>query len=282
MKTKLVMMKRDQSKSLLYQANQTLISRSDFTRAIKKVGIKRGDIIFVHSDISSFGKIVSENKDGFFDSLITILKNTVGESGTIIMPTFTYSFTQDKIFDVNNSPSTVGALTEYFRKLPDVERTVEPMLSVVVWGKQKRHFSEVGNESFGIGSIFHKLHSLKGKILFLGTRSCTFFHYIEKMHGVPYRFDKKISGRIRYQGRTNKTENIYFARRLNRKNVSHFSIAARDLEKQGLFKKIRIGHSAIASVRSDLLFNEVYNTLDRNPHYYLNSGLNDREEKTLT
>lgn len=276
------MMKRDWSELLLYQANQTLISRSNFTQAIKKVGIRRGDIIFVHSDISSFGKIVSENKDMFFDSLITILKNIVGESGTIIMPTFTYSFTQDKIFDVNNSPSTVGALTEYFRKLPDVVRTIEPMLSAAVWGKQKQYFSRVGNDSFGPGSIFHKLHGLKGKILFLGTRSCTFFHYIERMHNVPYRFEKKVKGKIRHQGRTHKAELIYFARRLNRKNVSHFSIAARDLEKQELFKKIRMGHSAIASVRSDILFNEVYNNLDKDSYYYLNSGLNEREEKTLT
>jgi len=234
------------------------------------------------SDLSSFGRIVSEDRNFFYDSFITILKDVVGETGTIIMPTFTYSFTQDKIFDVNNSPSTVGGLTEHFRKLPDVVRTIDPMLSATIWGKQKQYFSEVGNESFGRGSIFHKLHDLKGKILLLGTRNCTFFHYIEKMHGVSYRFDKKISGKIKQQGRTIQSKNIYFARRLNRKNVSHFSIAARDLEKKGLFKKIKIGYSAIASVRSDILFDEVYNTLDKDPYYYLNSDLNDREEKTLT
>lgn len=32
------------------------------------------------------------------------------------MPTFTYSFCKNEIYDKLNSKSTVGVLTEYFRK----------------------------------------------------------------------------------------------------------------------------------------------------------------------
>jgi len=271
----------DKSKLALYQSKNGLILYSDFIRAIRSVGIKKGDTIFVHSDVSAFGKILAENRDLFFESFVNILKTIVGKEGTIIMPTFTYSMTGGKIFDVNNSPSTVGALTEYFRKQSDVKRTVEPILSVAIWGNRKKYLSQVGNDSYGRGSIFDKFHALKGKILLLGTRSCTFFHHIESMHEVPYRFKKKFNGKIRNQGKTYDSEFIYLARRLDKNSVSHFSIAADDLLKKGLFKKIKLGNSAIASVKSGVLFKEVYKKLDSDVNYYLNSDLTLEEEKKL-
>ena len=265
----------------LYRSAEGVRTYSDFARAIRDAGVKKGDVIFVHSDVAAFGNIIVKDRDLFFGSLVDLLKEAVGKSGTIIMPTFTYSMTQGKTFDVNNSPSTVGALTEYFRKLPGVLRTVEPILSVAIWGKQKKLLSDIGTNSYGQGSIFDTFHKLGGTIVLLGTRSCTFFHYIESIHGVPYRFDKKFRGKIRNQGKTYEAEFMYLARRLDRKSVSHFSIAAKDMVKTGKLTKIKIGHSAIARVGSRDLFKEAVKNLDRDPEYYLKSNLSDLEEKKL-
>ena len=266
----------------LYQTADGPIFYSDLARTIRHVGIKKGDVVFVHSDVSVFGRIAVEDRDLFFGSLVDLLKEAVGKGGTIIMPTFTYSMTEGKIFDVSNSPSTVGALTEYFRKQPDVVRTVEPILSAAIWGKHKKYLSTIGNNSYNKESIFDNFHKLKGKILFFGSRACTFFHHIECMHGVPYRFDKKFKGKIRNQGKIYEAEFIYYARRLDRRNTSYFSIAERDMIKRGLLKKVRVGHSAIASVGSDALFKEAFKNLDRDPEYYLKSDLTEFEDNKLT
>jgi len=183
---------------------------------------------------------------------------------------------------VHNSPSTVGALTEYFRKLPNVTRTVEPILSVAIWGKHRKDLSIVGTESFGKRSIFDMFHALNGTILLLGSRSCTFFHHIECMYKVPYRFDKKFKGKIRNGGKTYPAQFTYFARRLSTKSVSHFSLAAADMLKSGSLKKVKLGHSAIAAVGSDALFKEVVGKLNSDPEYYLRSDLSEAEEKKLT
>lgn len=272
----------EDSELLLYKANDSSIYLSDFAKAFKKVGIKKGDVIFIYSDISAFGRISVSDRDLFLGSLVEILKQSVGKGGTIIMPTFTYSIGKGKVFDLNDSPSTVGALTEYFRNLPNVKRTLDPILSVAIWGKRQKYFSGVGNNSFGRDSIFDKFNKIGGKLLFLGSRSCTFFHYIENIHGVPYRFEKPFLLKIKNGGKIYKEEFIYYARRLELKdNVSHFSIAAEDLAKKGFFKKVRVGYSAVASIKSEVLFQEVFSRLNNNMNYYLKSELNELEEKTL-
>lgn len=275
--------KAERSGMPLYGGPHDPITYSDLARAIRNAGVKKGDVVLVHSDVSAFGTIAVEDRDFFFGSFVDLLKDVVGPEGTIAMPTFTYSATEDKTFDVNNSPSTVGALTEYFRKLPGVVRTIEPILSVAIWGKRKKYLSDIGNDSYGKKSFFDRFHKLKGKILLLGTRSCTFFHHIERMHGVPYRFAKKFKGIIRNQGKTYEAKFVYYARRLDRKkNTSHFSIAAEDMARSGLLRKIKVGRSAIATVRSDVLFKEVFKNLDRDPEYYLKSDLDELQEKRMT
>ncbi|MBI4088152.1 AAC(3) family N-acetyltransferase [Candidatus Kaiserbacteria bacterium] len=266
----------------LYQTADGSISYSDLARTIRHVGIKKGDVVFVHSDVSVFGKIVEKDRDVFFGSLVDLLKEAVGKGGTIIMPTFTYSMTEGKVFDVSNSPSTVGALTEYFRQLPDVVRTVEPILSVAIWGKHKKYLSAIGNSSYDKNSIFDNFHKLRGKMLFFGSRACTFLHHVECMHGVPYRFNKRFKGKIRNQGKIYEAEFMYYARRLDRRNTSYFSIAEADMIKKGLLKKVPVGHSAIASVGSDALFKEVSKNLDRDSEYYLKSYLTEFEDNKLT
>ncbi|HEY9584310.1 MAG TPA: AAC(3) family N-acetyltransferase [Candidatus Paceibacterota bacterium] len=266
----------------LYQAESGKLSAADLAKAIKAIGIKTGDVIFVHSDVGAFGKIIVADRELFFGSIVDVLKKAVGKSGTIIMPTFTYSIGAGKFFDVEKTPSTVGALTEYFRNSARVRRTVEPIFSVAIWGKQQKALLKIGRHSLGKDSIFERFHKMGGKILLLGTRSCTFFHYIENIHGVPYRFEKPFIIEIKNKSKIYKDEFIYYARRFDFKNnVSHFSIASKDLAKRNLFKKVKIGNSAAASVKSDVLFKEVYKKLDKDVNYYLNSGLTELEEKRL-
>ena len=122
----------------------------------------------VTPDIAVFGKLAVRDRKFLLDTLVDVLKECVGKNGTIIMPTFTYSFCKGEVFDVDNSKSTVGILTEHFRSLPAVKRTQQPIFSCAVYGKKQEYYLNVSKDSFGKGSIFEKLHKDNGKILFLG------------------------------------------------------------------------------------------------------------------
>ncbi len=109
---------------------------SDFTRALTELKICPGDIVCVHSQIFSLGcPFIS--KENLLELLTEILQQMVGKNGTLIMPAFSYSFCKKELFDVQNTPSDVGVLTEFFRKQKNVKRTAHPIFSFSVWGEKQ-------------------------------------------------------------------------------------------------------------------------------------------------
>ena len=100
----------------------------------------------LHSDaivLSQTKPMPAEDRNNLlFDALDEVL----GPKGTIVIPTFTYSATKGKPFIVEETPSTVGDLTEFFRKQPGVLRSCDPIFSVAVRGSKAEEFADVDVE----------------------------------------------------------------------------------------------------------------------------------------
>ncbi|UCC43014.1 MAG: AAC(3) family N-acetyltransferase [Candidatus Zixiibacteriota bacterium] len=250
---------------------------ADIITALKKSGVCRGDCLFVHSDVSRFGLAGNVgSRRVLFDQLLQALYEAVSESGTIIMPTFTYSFTDGKVYDHDHTPSTVGMLTEYFRKQDDTIRTVHPIFSVAVRGTDKDYFlSGLGKDSFGEDSIFGRLHARHAHLLFFGApfQSCTFVHYIEKLASVPYRFVKTFDGTIRAGDRTFSDSYQFLVKHLDQDVVTDLSRLEDHLLENGVMKKVPLGDGHLLRVSTDdmvkagmqLLHDDIYFFLKHPP-----------------
>ena len=71
---------------------------ADIVDALCSANIEKGDIIFVHSDVSVFGKLGNvRDRDKFLDMILNAFKEAVGSEGTIIMPTFTTALPRAKL-----------------------------------------------------------------------------------------------------------------------------------------------------------------------------------------
>jgi len=57
------------------------LNKQDLINGFCKAGINKGDEIEVHSSLSSFGYV-----DGGAETVISALKETVGDNGSIFMP----------------------------------------------------------------------------------------------------------------------------------------------------------------------------------------------------
>lgn len=144
--------------------NKKKVEKVELYNAIKKMGIKEGDTIMVHC---SWRKFYSFN--GTPEDLIEMLIDIIGEDGTLIMP----SYGRDKfIFDVDNTPSEAGVLSEVFRKMPNTFRSKCSHFSVCILGNKASeiidsHFnSEYG---FDYNSPCYKMTQYENsKILLLG------------------------------------------------------------------------------------------------------------------
>lgn len=255
----------------IYETENQKIYYSDFLHVLKNAGINKGDVVFVHSDISVFGKLCILDRALLLENLINILKESVGDEGTLIMPTFSYSFCRNEIFDVQNTKSSVGVLGEFFRKQPDIARTIHPIFSVALWGRYKNRLLNISHDSFDKDSIFGKLHRIKGKILFLGApfRSCTYIHYIEQAHGAPYRYIKTFKGKIKNGDREYEDEYTYLVRYLDRNVILDTRKLESYLLEKKMMKEAMLGNGRILAIGAEILFKEGRGLLDKNIYFFL-------------
>lgn len=180
--------------------------------------VTKGDIIYIHSSLMNLGKIMSD-KRFFLDNLLEVFIDSVGEDGTVIMPTYSYSFCKKEDFDIVRTKGTVGLLNEYFRKREDVKRTDHPIFSDAIWGKETDTFLDIGKDAWGSNSVFEKMLERKAKIVTFGEyKGYTFHHFIEEKVGVSHRYFKEFCGNIIYED--NHKENVtvpYYVRNLEKK-----------------------------------------------------------------
>jgi len=213
----------------------------DLVNLFNENGVNKGDIICVHSDITSFGipvslkeQIKKKGINFLMDSYIDTFKAVVGKEGLILMPTFTYSACHGEIFDVENSKSTVGALTEYFRKQKDVKRSQHPIFSFAAWGQDAENFLKFESfDCYGEKSFFGKLYDLNITYVLFGVdiqHGATFVYYSEEKAKVYYRYYKDFLGIIKKEDNQFKTTVRYFVRDLDLKYEDYWY----DVEKKAL------------------------------------------------
>lgn len=183
---------------LFRSRNGTPVTDSDILRALEQTRAGEANYLFVHSDLS-FG---TPNPELGKKELLGKVWQAVRATGvpTICFPTFTFSFCNNEDYDVRNTLSRMGALNEYVRRLPEAERSRDPLMSVAAVGKDMSVIRNLGRYSGGVGSTFHKLHEKGGaKFLFLGvspSKCMTHVHYVEERRGVPYRYHRDFTGNV--------------------------------------------------------------------------------------
>lgn len=229
-----------------------------------------------------FGKICKgSNRNQFFNGIFDIFFQLVGDSGNIIIPTFSYSWGGDspqKRFDVRNTPGKVGAFPEYFRKRDDVNRSNDPMFSFGVWGRNKEEFSRNEKRStFGSGSLYEKLHKLNAKLIAFGLKRYdpTFIHYVEEYfhknnHELDYRFVKRFEGVfIDYDGIAHDDYQYCFSRYLDSAVEWRFDETrlVNDLIEKGKLQIVEVGNGKIWMSDCNAVFEAGMDGLGNNQHF---------------
>jgi len=166
---------------------------------LRTLGVKEGGIMLVHSSFKSLGltnypqdTISAINK---IEIVINTLRAALGDNGTLLIPSLSYASvpTENRVFDIRTTPSDVGAISEYFRTMPGVVRSMHPTHSVAAIGPLATAMTvnhEKDTTPVGENSPFRKLRDLGGQILMLGCSLCpnTSMHGVEELAEPPYLF----------------------------------------------------------------------------------------------
>ena len=171
----------------------------NYKELISHVGIQKGDIIDVASDMVSIMMFCRRRKIDFNpDRLIDSLKGLVGDDGTVMIRVFNWDFCHGGRFDIGSTLSKVGALGNVALKRSDFKRTAHPLYSWMVWGKGAKELCAMDNKcAFGKDTPFDYLYLNNAKQLTMGNTvadACTQMHHSEALCKVPYRYEKTFTG----------------------------------------------------------------------------------------
>ncbi len=149
-----------------------MITKSDLMKNFEQIGLRKSDTVLVHASMSKIGYL-ENGPQTFVEALIEF----IGADGNVMMPTSPNPVLQldyaknNKTFNVNETPSSLGAISEYFRKLPKVKRSWSPTEPVSVLGKDTDFLTNshhLQNSPYTENSPFQKLYQLNGKIIYIG------------------------------------------------------------------------------------------------------------------
>ena len=256
-------------------------SRKSLVVALRKIGVREGDVLFSHSNVARLG-IPKEGRspEVIFDTIFGAFQDVLGSSGTLVVPTFTYSFPRGEEFDPDTTPSTAGAFTEVFRQRSDVRRSHDPCVSVTAWGARAAELTENAPENtYASEGFFARLHRAGGKICNMNLDAgSTFIHYVERQLRVPYRFDKTFEGIVRVKGVGHKRRSTIWVRDLdNPRTEAWFTPFDGEARRTGLYSTAQVGMGEVGMMTCADVLALIEQTLPSRPRF-LTAGERAREK----
>jgi len=177
--------------------NRAPITKAMIVDALKRVGVRQGDVLLMHSGLSHLGHI-----DGGADTVLDALAEAVGEEGTVLMPAFTrpyiafegsvnksriYRPFAPEFFDNINT----GAIPKAQLYRPGNKRSAHATHSWCGFGKMADYCLSAHTclePPASENSPMAKALELGGKVLFFGSdiHTNTFLHYLEDKANAPF------------------------------------------------------------------------------------------------
>jgi aminopeptidase-like protein/aminoglycoside N3'-acetyltransferase len=196
--------------------SQAHYTREELVAAIRAVGVTAGDVVSLQVSLGRLGlpHDTPPHYVAISNLVVDAILGVIGPTGTLIVPTYTYSIGRGETYVVEETPSAIGDFTEIFRRRSGVVRSRDPMLSAAGIGpKAHEILRTISRSCYGTDSAFHRLREVDAKICTLGISLywATFRHHIEEMANVPFRFRKAFHGAIREEGVAAEETWIYFA-----------------------------------------------------------------------
>jgi len=234
-----------------------LIDKKYIINFFIKLGLRKGDTVLLHGNSMGFSQINKPSNDLKTKLFWNLLFDFVGKQGTVLVPTFTYDFTKNGIYDPDSSQSELGQFSEDFRNLEKIKRTHHPIFSFAVKGNKFNDFIFRNNSScFGDDSIFNIIHKLNVKIICFGCElnSVAFLHYIEEKMKITYRYYKFFRGKIIVNDKPQDLAVKYYVGKLKTKSKFNTVFLQKYMKNNRLLKEIFFGRIKVIITSSKKVY----------------------------
>ncbi len=168
------------------------MNKAEIKHCLRAIGLKKGDIVLLHSSLASIGKV-----EGGADTVVKAFLETLDKTGTLVVPVF----------------GSLGIITDTIKARPDAVISDCPKGTVAAIGAMAREICMdhwQADTVHGEGSPYLKIAGLDGYVCLLGVdhdRNTT-MHSVEALLRLPYL--NPVSGAVKTpQGTKQKTWQYY-------------------------------------------------------------------------
>ncbi|MCD6364820.1 MAG: AAC(3) family N-acetyltransferase [Planctomycetes bacterium] len=146
------------------------VTQAKIEEDLRALGLKKGDIVILHSALSSIGRV-----EGGGEAVVDAFLSVLGEAGTLVAPIF----------------GKLGVLTEIVRDRSNAVASVHPMAAVAAIGAKAEEICAdhwKAETAHGDDTPYLKIADLGGYVCLLGVDQdrCTTLHAAEELLRLPY------------------------------------------------------------------------------------------------
>lgn len=174
-----------------------VVTRDGIAAGFRELGLRRGDVMLLHSSLRSFGKV-----EGGADAVIDGVLDVLGGEGTLVVPTLTghrdLMPANPPHIDLRTHPCWTGRIPETLRRREGAVRSTHPTHSCSAVGARAEEITDrhyISPTPCGITSPYFRVAVFGGYIVMAGcTLSvCTTFHTVEELANVDYHLQREVT-----------------------------------------------------------------------------------------
>jgi len=134
-------------------------SESELVEAYKGVGVAPGRVVYVTGNLGRLGLIKGKEKSEVIRTHFEILGDLLGEKGTLVVPTHSFSICNTDIpFSMSSTPSETGPFTEYVRNQKDAVRQYRAFSSSTAFGADSHEIcGDCARHAYGHHTPFQRM-----------------------------------------------------------------------------------------------------------------------------
>lgn len=249
------------------------VTKQQVIEGLKAAGVQPGDGLLVHSALQFLGRpvggvgiylealrkavncesgIMSYESERKGDASQFAISNSQSITGTLVVPTFNFSFARGEAYDPQITPSVgMGQLSELIRLHPAARRTTHPLQSLAIIGKYADDLATRDTPSaFDPGSAFEQMVKLDFKILLLGCDidAVSMIHYSEQRLNVPYRYWKAFTGPVKAAAGWEERTYRMYVRDMDLDPHLTLHPVRDELQANGLWSEVTLNYGKIALI----------------------------------
>ena len=180
-----------------------MITERDFLNSFDEIIDSKDKIIVIYSGIWSFIskiKFKIKRNDEIPKKILELIEKKVGKKRTLLLPSFSgKEFQKKKLFNLDKSLDKENGILSKVALDRNYLRTRQPIHSYLAFGNINEIKKLKLETSWGKNSILEFLSKKNARICNLGlpwNKGCAYLHRFEEIYNVPWRYHKKIEGKI--------------------------------------------------------------------------------------